>query len=529
MSKVADVSVVNELGCGLIGAFLPRRNTNSNRSTVPTIPTKSSDTNVVKNTRRCHSSSCPRNSISSMNRASQVVNLAYTQKLRREPTFTSGELSMTIFSHLKSRPTGKLNRSSTGNITPLGHLGNLNQNSSNGKKSIQRKGKVSMGNIVREPSTVRSHQIGSTFRSSAEKLDPDVLKSIGNEKYRQGKLEEALALYDQAIAIDSRNASYYSNKSAALMSLGRVIEAVVTCREAIRLDPCYHNAHYRLARLYLRLGDAEEAIDHYKQSGRKVDKKEIAEAHDLKRQLKKCTEAQKLRDYNTLLEETQNSISLGADSAPQVFAMRAEALMKLHRHEEAYTTIQNGPDFKTELCACLFGSTKTAYSLIIRAEVYATVGRFEDAVAAAQEATKLDQSNEVINTILRRIKGLASARLKGNKLFRENQFSEASSVYTEGLEQDPYNSVLLFNRAACRFKLGQFENAVEDCTAALIMRPSYTKARLRRADCNIKLGRWTAAIQDCEVLIQENPEDEEVNRLFLEAKVQLQQHINELK
>lgn len=67
-----------------------------------------------------------------------------------------------------------------------------------------------------------------------------------------------------------------------------------------------------------RLGDAEKAIDHYKQSGRKVDKKDIAEAHDIKRQLLKCTEAQKLRDYKTLLKETQNSITLGVDSAPQV-------------------------------------------------------------------------------------------------------------------------------------------------------------------------------------------------------------------
>ncbi|KAJ8561416.1 hypothetical protein K7X08_027606 [Anisodus acutangulus] len=207
--------------------------------------------------------------------------------------------------------------------------------------------------------------------------------------------------------------------------------------------------------------------------------------------------------------------------------MRAEALLKLHKHEEAYTTIQNGPDFKTELCVCLFGSTKTAYLLIVCAEAYATVGRFDDAIALAQEVAKLDQNNEVINTILRRIKVLASAWLKGNELFRENKFSEASSMYTEGLEQEPYNSVLLFNRAACRFKLRQFEKAVEDCTAALILRPSYTKARLRRADCNIKLERWKAANQDFEVLIQENPEDEEVNRVFLEAKIQLKKQLEE--
>lgn len=84
------------------------------------------------------------------------------------------------------------------------------------------------------------------------KLDPDVLKSMGNEHYKHGRFEEAISLYNQAIAINPKNACYYSNKSAALMSLNRLIEAVIECREAIRLDPFYHNAQYRLARLYLR-------------------------------------------------------------------------------------------------------------------------------------------------------------------------------------------------------------------------------------------------------------------------------------
>lgn len=38
----------------------------------------------------------------------------------------------------------------------------------------------------------------------------------------------------------------------------------------------------------------------------------------------------------------------------------------------------------------------------------------------------------------------------------------------------------------------------------------------------MQLGRWKAAIQDCEMLIQEIPEDEEVKRVFLQAKSRLQ-------
>ena len=92
---------------------------------------------------------------------------------------------------------------------------------------------------------------------------------------------------------------------------------------------------------------------------------------------------------------------------------------------------------------------------------------------------------------------MKSARLSGNLLFKASKFSEAFVTYNEGLENDPYNAVLLCNRAACRSKLGQYEKAVEDCTTALNVRPSYSKARLRRADCNAKVNHRRLRVKCC--------------------------------
>lgn len=113
--------------------------------------------------------------------------------------------------------------------------------------------------------------------------------------------------------------------------------------------------------------------------------------------------------------------------------------------------------------------------------------RFDDAVAAAQRAAKLDPNSKEASMILKKARAVAASRLNGNALFKAARYSEACIAYGEGLNHDAYNAVLLCNRAACRSKLGQCQKAVEDCNAALRVRPSYTKARLRRADCYAKV------------------------------------------
>lgn len=55
--------------------------------------------------------------------------------------------------------------------------------------------------------------------------------------------------------------------------------------------------------------------------------------------------------------------------------MNAEALLKLHRHEEAYAVVQSRPCFSHELNRAIFGSSATAGLLAVRAQVYMSSGR----------------------------------------------------------------------------------------------------------------------------------------------------------
>ncbi|KAF9687304.1 hypothetical protein SADUNF_Sadunf02G0079600 [Salix dunnii] len=586
MAEIATCSTEHELGCGLgWRAFLRRHilglpsiDNNSERQQSKPQPVfldssslpksspqvekkqkslhRSRPSNFHQNNEGRRPSDAVRRSTSSSS-SSGRMKVSQTNKstnLRMDSNNDSRELSrIVITDHQNSNDTKALVQATSGNVMLLGPLGNLRQsgngdfvgnNSRNATvKSVDHRHKnlqeatlssrprncysklginSVMGNIVRQPGGEFGQ--GQGLKTS---MDPEVLKNKGNERYKQGRYEEALVLYDRAISLDTNKATYRSNRSAALIGLGRLAEAVAECEEAIRLDHSYQRAHYRLATIYFRLGETEKSLYHYKQSGTNTDSKEVAQAQTLQKHLNMCTEARKLKEWNRLLNETECSISSGADSDPQVYAMQAEALLRLHRHQEAYTAYQKGPGFSADLCTKLFGPTIAPYILMIGAQVYMSVGRFEEALATAQQAARLDPSNGEVNDTVKSVRAVASARLSGNSLFKASKFTEACIAYSEGLEYDSYNSILLGNRAACRSKLGQFEKAVEDCTAALAVRPNHSKARLRRAHCNAELGRWESSIQDFEMLIRESPADEEVGRALFDAQVQLKKQRGE--
>ncbi|KAK4483620.1 hypothetical protein RD792_010820 [Penstemon davidsonii] len=456
------------------------------------------------------------------------------RKVPHAPIGISGELDSMINDHQRSRGANNYVRASSGNVMLYGNLGNLRQqgsnvnvnsnlNSSNGKLHPTSNGV--MGNVVKVTKKEEEPEKPvSLCRALSTRMDPEQLKILGNEDYKNGRFAEAVALYDAAISIDPNKASYRSNKSAALTAMGKLLEAAFECREAIRIDPFYQRAHNRLATLYVRLGEAEKAAYHFKQSGPEADPDAMNKGKKVQIHLNKCTEAKRQRDWNTIFKETCLSISAGADSAPLIFALKAEALLKLNKHQEAIETMVEGPNLDIDDCIKFFGPIGSATLLVVRAQVDLVAGRIDDAVVAVQRATSLDSNNKEANIILRRTKAVAFARSNGNELFKAARYSEACVAYGEGLNHDPYNAVLLCNRAACRSKLGQHQKAIEDCNAALKVRPAYSKARLRRADCYAKIEKWEACIQDCEVLIRENPDDEEVGKIMMEAKTRLKLH-----
>lgn len=504
-------------GCNLLSLLFGRPSKPSSKKSIPIHKpaTQSSPAKALPPS-ASHGRKCSKPNASQLVSHNLAKPAAASEKRKPVPTpgnGLSGELDMMIYDYQKVKGNSKLVRASSSNVMVYGQLGNIwgmNAGVNGG-----------MGNIVRNTAKEKAAEPPALHRASSKRMDPEKLKEMGNEEFKAGRLSEALAHYNKAIMLDPKKASYWSNKAAALAGMGRLIEAVGECKEAAKIDPSYSRAHYRLATLYLRLGEAERAVHHYKQSQKVADTDNISRATNLQMHILRCSEARKLKDWQNMLKESQSAISSGADSAPKVFASQAEALLRLGRHQEADSVLKNAPKFDADAIINFFGIEVNGYILMIQAEVDLASGRFDEAVKIAERADK-NHNNREISAIVERVKAVASARNKGNEFFKASKYAEACTAYGEGLHHDPMNAILLCNRAACHAKLGQWDKAIEDCNVVLNLKPSYAKARLRRADCFAKLEKWEASVQDYQILMREFPGDEEVARALLKARSHLQ-------
>ncbi|MBI5249377.1 MAG: chemotaxis protein CheR [Desulfomonile tiedjei] len=80
----------------------------------------------------------------------------------------------------------------------------------------------------------------------------------------QGKLDEALAWSEKAVAADKLNAEYHHLHAAILQEMEKNQEAVVSLNRAVFLNPNLVAAHFALGNLLLGMGNRKQSDRHFK-------------------------------------------------------------------------------------------------------------------------------------------------------------------------------------------------------------------------------------------------------------------------
>jgi Tfp pilus assembly protein PilF len=93
--------------------------------------------------------------------------------------------------------------------------------------------------------------------------DADLCNSLGNALLQTGDLDGAIDQFRQALGIDTENFGAYNNLGIALAQKGQINGAIVQYEQALQINPQYADAHNNLGNVLLQNGQADEAMDQF--------------------------------------------------------------------------------------------------------------------------------------------------------------------------------------------------------------------------------------------------------------------------
>jgi tetratricopeptide (TPR) repeat protein len=232
--------------------------------------------------------------------------------------------------------------------------------------------------------------------------------NIGVLLEQEGKVEEAIAEYRIALAVEPDYSDAHFNLGVALVRLNRVDEAEQAFRDAIRLLPGDAPAHVNLANLLYRRSDWDAAMSEY------ADAVRIA-PHD-------------------------QGARLGL----------ARTLAKKTRYDEAIA----------EYRRLLQIAPNSAVAHLDMANAYIRKGDFPTAIKEFREAARLDPTDVISRINL------------GTALNLEEKTDEAIAAFHDALRLDPNHPDAHFNLAEALLDQGKPAEAIDEYRQILRVRPS---------------------------------------------------------
>jgi len=241
------------------------------------------------------------------------------------------------------------------------------------------------------------------------------LKNKANELYKARKFDEAIELYDQAIAINSNDMTFFNNKAAVLIELGKFDECEKLLMETIErryeMNSSFSNGasyekcakiYNRLASLFLKQSKFKQAIEAYNKS--------LTEDNN--------------KNTRNLLREAQSA----AEKAERDSYMDP-VLAEEHR-EKGNTLFKEGKfaEAKAQYDEAVKRNPSDAKLYSNRAAALTKLIAYPDALRDLDECLKLDPSF------------VKAYSRKGTVHFFMKDYNKALEAYSAGLQIDPDNT-----------------------------------------------------------------------------------------
>ncbi len=324
--------------------------------------------------------------------------------------------------------------------------------------------------------------------------DPNHVEALtlaGAALTQAGQIETALQLLQRAIQLAPNSAQAFANLGAAWRRAGRPADAVAAFERALALDAELADAHLGFANLLLETGKAERALSHF----------DAALAQQPRNALAHCNRGaalQILKRHDDALVAFERAIT-AAPSMPEAHANRGNTLRELGRAQEALASCDKAL------------ALRPAYvgAMIFRGYALLELNRNDDALQAFQAAQQTNAADS---------RGAIGV---GRALLAQGKGEEAIASLDAALVRAPKDASGYFYRAAALAQMHRRDEALADVSRALSLDPTIKGAHHLRANLLTQSGDLESAMRDYAREFELNPSGPEVAGNLLHAKAML--------
>jgi tetratricopeptide (TPR) repeat protein len=315
--------------------------------------------------------------------------------------------------------------------------------------------------------------------------------NLGNLLYQQGRPNEAVVLFEEALELQPGSVDAHSNLGAALLNLGRVDEAIAHLRRAVEIQPTAANAHNNLGNALIQKGQVNEALIEFQRAVELGPG--VAGAHyNLGTAL---LQADRARDS---IAPLQAELTLQPNSG-EVCASLGEALLQVGQVEAGIELLQKAIELKPDLASAhhYLGNALLQKGLVDEAD-----GQFR--LALQLQPT------------------LAPALIgRGNVLLRKGLLDGAEAQFQQALNIRPDLAEAHFNLAGIHLQKGSAEAAVTEFKKALAIQPNFAPAHNNLGTVLLSLGRVDEALSHLNQALKLRPDFPEAHNNLANANFRM--------
>ncbi|GEM_PF-4525053 len=357
----------------------------------------------------------------------------------------------------------------------------------------------------------------------------------GWELETRGQLDEAFALYNEALMVDPGCAVAYKHRGTVYTRKGAFEKAIPEFEKAAELDPTHASTFYNLGNLYLDMADYDNAIRNFSKAielnpGYTAALMNRASVYARKKEFGKAIE-----DYERLLgfDPKNKDMLLARVAAYQLMGKTDEAIESCNK---AIEVLPDEKDLYSRRAALYFGQKKMEEALADFGKVLefdpkditAYEGRIYineflakpmEVQADMEQVKKIDQkqyqkvlvnnvafllSQKRYNEANQRIEEILAVdpsnflikEIQATVLTRQDNLAEAVKVIGELVAQKSDNTDYYLWRASLLSKLNDHENAFADLNKAIGLAPKDPATYLGRAMGYLAKGDYDQSWQD---------------------------------